>query len=273
MPDEIKTITGNKSDIKHSSKTNVIPITSISDLGNIVGEIQNQLAFLISRLDNDVSPEFKALMEGYVNKANESEEFKVNLENITASYQELKAEIGKVRETNRNLIHELQIARELLKKLEDELSSFQESSTKAEEEYKEKIKMLTNHNTELQNKIQIIEKEKEKAEQELELKTSDLKQNQEKLRQELLDQNYASHQKEQELTIQRDNLLKQVEEFEILLKEQKEKLELKSKEVEYKDALLNQLVKKATTEKLKVQELDSLTVKQNTEKKRKGWFF
>ena len=56
----------------------------------------------------------------------------------------------------------------------------------------------------------------------------------------------------------------------MLLKDQSEKLELKTKEVEYKDALLNQFIKQATTEKLKLQ--NQLT-ENKAEKKKKLWFF
>lgn len=262
MPDEIKTSTISKTDIKASNRNNIIPITSISDLGNIVGDIQNQLILLLNQLNSDVSPEFKALMEGYINKANESEETKVSLETIKSSHEELKTEITKVRETNRTLIQELQIAREILKKLEQELNSQQEISKKTEGDFKEKINKLSKQNQEFEINIKKLEEEK-----------SNFTIEQEKLRQELLDQSFIFHQKEQELTIRTDNCKKQVEEYELLLKEQSEKLELKIKEAEYKDALLNQLIKKATAEKLRIQGLEDILPEEKQEKKRKAWFF
>ena len=97
----------------------------------------------------------------------------------------------------------------------------------------------------------------------MEKKFSELTENQGKFREEQLDLNFKLRQNEQELTNQRDNLRKQVEEFEILLTEQKEQLELKTKEAEYKDALLNQLIKQATTDKLRVQEPDEQKANQN----------
>ena len=60
MPDESISPTISKTDVKLSMRKNVIPITSISDLGTIVGDIQNQLSLLIGKLESDVSPEFKA---------------------------------------------------------------------------------------------------------------------------------------------------------------------------------------------------------------------
>ncbi len=272
MADEVVQTSVSKTEIKLTQRKNVIPITSLSDLGTVVGEIQNQLTLLIGRLENDVSPEFKALMEGYINKANETEELKVKLENIISSSEGLKTEITKVRDTNRNLIHELQSTREALKRIELEFNNFQESAKKTEEEFKAKVKKITQENNDFESKIKLLEEEKSSLERQYETKLQEVTENLEKVRQGMLDQNYKFHQSEQEITIQRDNLSKQVEEFSILLKDQAEKLELKTKEVEYKDALLNQFIKQATTEKLKLQ--NQLTEnKDKPEKKNKLWFF
>ena len=258
MSDEVLT----KTDVKLSVRKNVIPITSLSDLGTVVGDIQNQLTLLVGKLHNEVSPEFKALMEGYINKANESEELKVNLENIALKNEEIKTEITQLRETNRTLINELHSAREIMKKLEDELNILQSEFKKNEEKYMEKIKSLTKQNEEYEQKISRTEEEKMQISSE-----------QEDLRQEVLEQNFRHRQSEQELIIQRDNLKKQVEEFDILLQEQQEQIGFKTKEIEYKDALLNQLVKKATTDKLKPQDgFFENTEEDNQKKKRKGWF-
>src|SRR3989338_2642427 len=272
MNDEILSPTINKTEIKPSVRKNVIPISSVSDLGTIVGEIHNQISALMEKIDTDVSPEYKALMEGYVNKANETEQIKINLENITFKYEELKADITRVRETNRNLIQELQNARDILKKLEFELNNTQITLKKTESEYKEKIKTLSTQNTELENKIKDLEEEKESILCENEEKSAELTENQENLRQELLDRNFKSHQIEQELIMQRDNFKKQVEEFDALIKDQTEKLELKTKEAEYKDALLNQFIKQTTTEKLKIQNTLKNDIEiENKQKKRKTW--
>src|SRR3989338_2972569 len=193
MPEELITQNPSRSEGKLLNKSNVIPITSISDLGTIVGDVQNQLTLLINKLNSEVSPEFKALMEGFINKANETESVKVRLEDTATSYDEVKAEVAKVRETNRTLINELQTT----------LGKFEEEKA-----------------------IQASE--------------------QEKLRQETLDQKYNFHQKEQQLTIEKDNLRKQLDEAERLLKEQSETLDLKSKELDYKDVLLNQLIRQTT---------------------------
>lgn len=257
MPEEIVSTPLTKSDVKISLKKNVIPITSLSDLGTVVGDIQNQITLLIEKLNNDVSPEFKALMEGYVNKANESESIKVNLEDITSRCEALKIEIANVRETNRNLVHELQSARETLRNLESQLNNYQTSSKKNEEEYRNKIKTLKVQNEEYENKIK-----------EMETKLATVTDTHEKLRQELLDQNFEYKQAEQELISERDSLRKQLDEFEILLKEQSEQLGLRIKEIEYKDALLNQLVKQATTEKLKMTAHEEDNVKSEVPKKK-----
>ena len=249
-----------KSEIKPAIRKNVIPITSISDLGSIVAEIQNQLGSLIAKLDNDVSPEFKALMEGYVNKANETEGLKVNLDNTSSKYDELKGEIGQLRETNRNLIQELQNTRETLRNLETELNNFQDIAKRNEDGYKDKIKNLTKQNLEYEAKVKALE-----------IKITELKESQENTKQEYADQNFKYRQNEQELIIEKENFKKQVEEFEVLLNEQKEQIEFKTKEAEYKDALLNQLIKKTTTDRIVNQETEDNKEKQKD--KRKIWFF
>lgn len=264
MADEVLSTTASrseKSEIKLSGRKNVIPITSLSDLGTVVGEIQNQLSLLIEKLNDEVSPEFKALMEGFVNKANEAEELKVNIENTKNKYDELQAELTQIRSTNRNLIQELQSARETLRVLESQFNTFQAATNKAEEENKNKIELLTKHKLEYENKVKQLEIEKE-----------ELKQCHEEQRQALLDQNFNLRQNENELMSHRDNLKKQVDEFELLLKEQQEQIELRTKELEYKDALFKELIKQATLEKLKPQVRDMESNEDKQQKRKKGFW-
>ena len=87
-----------------------------------------------------------------------------------------------------------------------------------------------------------------------------------------MDQSFKRKHGEQELLIERDNLKKQVEEFELLLKEQEEQIDYKSKELEYKDAFINQLIKQSTTGKLKADNQEEFEDK-NKQKKRKIWPF
>lgn len=259
MPDEVITRGLSKQEIKPGSRKNVIPITSMNDLGTVVGEIQNQLTLLLDKLNNDVSPEFKALMEGYVNKANETEELKVNREDAKTKYELFKGEILKLRETNRNLINELQNTREIVRNLEFQLNNLKTITEKTEEEYRDKIKLLNKQLKEQEEKYKFIEEENIK-----------IKETQEDLRQELLDQNFKTKQNAQELLIERDNLKKQVEEFELILNEQREQVGFKSKELEYKDALINQLIKQTTEEKLRTEQS---SLKDNSSKKKKKFVF
>jgi hypothetical protein len=48
-----------------------------SDVEMKLSKIEKQLRHIAERQSSTVSPEFNALMDGYVNKANESQEFKV----------------------------------------------------------------------------------------------------------------------------------------------------------------------------------------------------
>ena len=267
MPDEVISSSLNKQEgasgrMSLQTRKNVIPITSINDLGTLVGEIQNQLTLLLDKLNNDVSPEFKALMGGYVNKANETEELKVNLEDAKTKYELLKGEILKLRETNRTLINELQNTREILKNLEFQLNNLKDISVKAEEEYKTKIKLLNKQIQDYENKFKLVEEENIK-----------IKQTHEELRQELLDQNFNTKQNAQELLIEKDNLKKQLEEFELILNEQKEQIDFKTKELEYKDALINQLIRQTTEEKLRIEHKGNNIENLGKTKKKRFLFF
>lgn len=265
-----------KTEVKLSQKKkNVIPITSITDLGTVVGEIQNQLTLLVRKLEGEVSPEFKALMEGYVNKANQTEEFKVKLEHINSLHEALKLEVTKVRETNRNLIHELQSARESLKNLEFQFNNLQTAMTNSEEEYENEINKLNRLNEEYQAKINELEEEKEKNKEIMEKKIAELKEEQERLKDELSNQNFEFKNKEREFLGETDNLRKQVEELETIISEQNEQIDLKTKEAEYKEALLTQFIKQSTNDKfstkhLKPQKSDEMDV---PVKKKKFLFF
>ena len=272
MADEVLTPPPPKTEIKLSPRKNVIPISSLSDLGQIVGDIQNQLVLLNRKLQSDVSPEFKALMEGYVNKANETEGIKVNLDGLKSSYETVKADITQVRDTNRNLINELQCAKEALRNLESQLNTLQEAMKTSEERYKEKINLINKHRQDQENKIRQLEhdkleqtkeykerlnqleeekkqvvEEKEKIRQPLEAKLTELIGNQDKLKLELVDQSFNFKQGEREYTRQIESMSARIKEFEALLKEKDEQIVLKTKEAEYKDALLNQMIKQKTT--------------------------
>ncbi len=251
-------------------RKNVIPITSISDLGGVVSEVQTQLSSLINKLENDVSPEFKALMESYIKKANESEELKITLENIKLKSEEFKNDLSQLRDTNRNLVSELQNSREILKNIEDELNNLKYLSSRTEEDYKDKIKVLKKSNIEYEDKINILQKEKDETKKVLEEKIEELIDVQEGLRQELLDHSYESKKIEQELIIQKDSLKKQVEEFELLIRDQQDQLDLKIKEIEYKDALLNQFIKQSMNERLSSQEE---IYYEDKKPKKKFWIF
>ena len=273
MNEEVKSsalskIETNKAETKSTIRKNVIPITSLSDIGSIVGEIQSQLALLTGKAGGDVSPEFKALMEGYVNKANELEETKVKLQDTSNKYEAIKTEIINLRETNRSLVSELQLARDTLRKLEQELSGFQEKTKAKEEIYKEKINELLEETSSYEEKMLAIEEIYRNKIDDLENKLTESKDTLEKTRQELLDQSYDFKHIEQELIIQRDGLKKQLQEIDSVIKEQSEQLEFKAKEIEYKDAYLNQIVKQSTLDKLK-----KLSIKKESEEsKRKTWF-
>lgn len=259
---------------KPMAKKNLMQLTSHVEPETTMSLIQDQLNTLIEKLTDNVSPEFKALMESYVNKANEIEELKVNLENMRSHNEEVKLEILKVRETNRNLIHELQNAREALKNLEHELSSLSVNFNKGDEEYKNKIQVLTSKLQESERKTQDLEEDNREVKREMEKSVSNFMQENEKLKQEHHDQNFKFRQNELELITERDNFKKHLNEIEMLLKEQNEQFELKTKEIEYKDALINQLIKRGAVDKLSMNSPDLPPESPNYQKRqKKNWPF
>lgn len=206
--------------------------------GYLVDDIQNQLILLMRKLEGEVSPEFKALMEGYVNKANEAEELKVKLENISSTQEGMVEEIEKIRETNRNLIHELNSGRDVIRDLEFQLSNLQVAVKKSEEEYKEKIDSLKEENKEYKEKTKKSDEEK-----------AIIKEENERMKMEVSSQNFEFRQKEREMAGEIESLNKQLDEQEVIILEQREQVDFKTKEIEYKEALLNQLIKQTTNEK------------------------
>ena len=271
--DDMPGIIPNKADMKKPLKKSLNPLTSILELEDAISVMQNQMNTLLEKATDNVSPEFKALMESYIKKANEAEELNVNLENMRLHHEELKSEIFKVRETNRNLVHELQNAREALKNLEHEFRSLSVNFNKDEEEYKNKIQVLAGKLQEFEKKLQSTEEENKEVKKETEKTISNLIQENEKLKQENHDQSFNFRQQELELITQKDNLKKELDELMGLLREQNEQSELKTKEIEYKDALINQFIKRGVADKLTMNSSDS-SDKQNDKKhkKRAGFF-
>ena len=271
--DDMPGIIPNKADMKKPLKKSLNPLTSILELEDAISVMQNQMNTLLEKVTDNVSPEFKALMESYIKKANEAEELKVNLENMRLHHEELKSEIFKVRETNRNLVHELQNAREALKNLEHEFRSLSVNFNKDEEEYKNKIQVLTAKLQEFEKKLQSSEEENKEVKKETEKTISNLILENEKLKQENHDQSFNFRQQELELITQKDNLKKELDELMGLLREQNEQSELKTKEIEYKDALINQFIKRGVADKLTMNSSDSPDKQNDKKHKKRAGFF
>lgn len=221
-----------------------------SDLKSVINDLSSQIVMLSRKLEcEDVTPEFKALMDGYIKKANESEELKVKLENLTYSCEIVKADLIQLRDLNRNLSGELQLAREAIRNFETQINMLQMANDEREKLHKEKVKEITKKSQDYEDKISELEQNKSEIKNQTEKRIVELIKTQENLKQEISDMDFDFRQRERDLINEIDNLNKQVKEFERLNREQQEKIELKTKEAEYKATLLNQMAKNMSKDK------------------------
>ncbi len=206
-------------------------------LGNRLKRIEEQLLSIYERQKSGVSAEFSALMDGYVNKANESQEFKVKFENIFSQYEELKIEFKTQREENKKLKLDMDAAKEALRSSETELQRNRKDSENNKLRYDEQISDLIQEREKLKTKLKQLMDHQEKSA----VDYNDLKA-------ELLEFKYKTKQLEQEKEVEVETAKRSVRESNKIIDELKEKLDLRTREVEYKDALLNQLIKQVSAE-------------------------
>lgn len=199
--------------------------------------IEDQLNSIVEKQRSGVSAEFNALMDGYVNKANESQEFKVKFESVHSQFEELKIEIRSLREDNRKFKSDLEAAKEALRSSESDLQRSRKEAENAKMHYDEQVSDLVEERERLKNKLKQLMDHKDKSATEY----NDLKA-------ELLEFKYKAKQLEQEKEVEIETARRSVRESTKMIDELKEKLDLRTREVEYKDALLNQLIKQVSTE-------------------------
>ncbi len=206
-------------------------------LGNRLKRIEEQLLSIYERQKSGVSAEFSALMDGYVNKANESQEFKVKFENIFGQFEELKIEFKTQREENKKLKLDMDAAKEALRSSETELQRNRKDTENNKLRYDEQISDLIQEREKLKTKLKQLMDHQEKSA----VDYNDLKA-------ELLEFKYKTKQLEQEKEVEVETAKRSVRESNKIIDELKEKLDLRTREVEYKDALLNQLIKQVSAE-------------------------
>jgi chromosome segregation ATPase len=213
-----------------------------SDVEMKLSKIEKQLRHIAERQSSTVSPEFNALMDGYVNKANESQEFKVKYTHLETVHDELQTEYKKTLEENKKLKQDNEAAREALRMSEADLQRLRKDLEIAKQRAEEHINNLVQERESLKSKNKQFFEDQEKLQKELNEQKS-----------ELLEHRYKTKQLEQEKHVELENQKRLVKEANKLGDELKEKLELRTREVEYKDALLNQLIKQVSTEDTQAQ--------------------
>lgn len=216
-----------------------------ADVTNQLALIEEQLKAIVDKQNKGVSAEFNALMDGYVNKANESQEFKVKSTHVETLYEELKLEFKTVKEENKRLKTDFEATKDALRMSESDIKRFKNETEHAKIDYENQIKTLKEDQEQLKFKLKEVQGQNDENIQ-----------NYNNIKSELLEQKYKVRQLEQEKQVEDEAQERTGRETSKLIDELKEKLELRTREVEYKDALLNQLIKQVSVE-------DSVSAKLN----------
>ncbi len=207
------------------------------DLSKQLSVIQKQVSAIVERQSSGVSPEFSALMDGYVNKANESQTYKVKYEHLETVHEDMKLEVRTLRDENRKFKSEMDASREALRLSEADLQRLKKDLDTNKLQYDEQLSSLVDEREKLKARLKQLNDEKEKSVQEY----SDLKA-------ELLEYKYKAKQHDQEKQVEIESHKRSIREANKMIDELKEKLDLRTREVEYKDALLNQLIKQVSVD-------------------------
>ncbi len=178
------------------------------------------------------SPEFRALMDAYVSKANEAEFEKIKYKNIEEKHEELKSEFRSLKEQVKKQELDLDATREALKASESDLFKVRQEFTYYKDSSENKIQELSDDKRAQSQKMRDLLAEKEKFSSEIQ--NAQIK---------VMEANHKYKQLEQDRGLDRDNYDRALRETENIASELREQLELRTRELEYKDALLNQLIK------------------------------
>lgn len=199
---------------------------------NLLGDIKSELKVLAEKQEHKVSPEFSALMDGYVIKANESETLRVKYQHVESHYEELKLELKTQKTQNRQLGSDLDSVREALKLSELELSKFKRDFDHTRQDFQDKSDALQNEKEALLRKIKELMTWKETTEQLCN-----------EMKAELIEYNHKVKQLQQENSIEKQTAERSLREGQKVIQELKEQLELREREASYKNALIEQLVR------------------------------
>jgi len=225
---------------------------------------------------SSASPEFEILMNNYLSKANEAERnnarFEEALERLEIREQEnkrLKLENGEFQKRIRGLENDFeQMRTEHLQEessLRDKLTTTQKDKDEMEDRFKDNYsKELTQATSDLKKeadylkeRLTDLQEEKDRLEQKLTLKINEvnnvtkelnelkisLVNEQAHIRQEIIEATQRSSDLEKDFQSKKDHFVKHIKNLEVSVEELSSKLDLKQRELEYKDALLSQTFK------------------------------
>ncbi len=229
--------TTRKTKIVDEDNLPVLAKESSTDFQISLEKIQQELVAIAERQKSGVSAEFNALMDGYVNKANESQTYKAKFDHLDELHEELKLDYKNQREDFKKLKSELEASQEALRMSETDLQRIKREQENLKLSYEEKVSTLVEEKEKFKQKAKELSLEKEKANQDFNNIKSDL-----------LEQKYKAKQLEQEMQVEVESSKRNTRETNKIIDELKEKLDLRTREVEYKDALLNQLIKQVSVD-------------------------
>lgn len=194
--------------------------------------ISSQLAELVEKAQANVSPEFNALMEGYVAKANESETIKVKAQHVHTQHKEMKAELQNTRDDLKRIKVDLEASKEALRSSELDLSAEKTQFSNYKDMSSQKISDLSQDKLQLKDRVAELERD-----------NGNLLEENSRLKSELLETQHRVKEAQQDGTIELEDAQRKIIDLDSEIIELKEQLDLRIREIEYKDALLNQLVK------------------------------
>lgn len=222
------------------------------------------------------SPEFQILMGNYLTKANESERNQARFEEALERLESKDQEVKKIREENSELQSRLRIIERdfdsmrldhdnQVSKLKEEISGLQkqkeelysEISKKYDEElrqstadlskqvvyFREQFLEMQEEKTKMESKLGQYKADNELLEKELTQLKTGLAEEQMNIRNEILEATRRSSQTEKRFQEEKDRMLKRMRELESSVDELENSLSLKQRELEYKNALLEQAFK------------------------------
>ncbi len=227
-----------------------------SDFEGKLVKIEKLLTQMTQRQVNGVSAEFNALMDGYVAKANESQTYKAKYDHLHGLYEDLKEELKTFKEANEELKLDLDKSNLNLKNLTGDYSLLQKDKEALTKQSEERINSLIEERDRLKTRIKQLLEFREQSELEIN-----------KVKTEMTDLSNEFKKTLEEKRIQAETNKQMTLQYDKQITDLKAKLELKARELDYKDALLNQLIKQVSEEDVLLETMEPESKKTQSESK------